>query len=103
MDSAPARLVAALLKRLAAERVNRGLTQEELAVHAGIDRSHVGLLEKGRRSPSLEVVLSLAWAMDISLAGLLSEVGDSTIEAGGEVVLVPPKSVQRTGKHNSSS
>ena len=86
MESAAARLVASVLKQLAAERAKRGLTQEELALRAGIDRSHVGLLEKGLRSPSLEVVLSLAWAMDIPLAGLLATVGNATVEAGGAQV-----------------
>jgi len=95
MESAPATLVAALLKRLAVERVKQGLTQEELALRAGIDRSHVGLLEKGLRSPSLEVALSLAWAMEMPLTRLLSEVGDSTIEAGGSAVLVPPEWIPR--------
>jgi transcriptional regulator with XRE-family HTH domain len=95
MDSASADLVSAVLKRLAAERVRRGLTQEELALRAGIDRSHVGLLEKGLRSPSLEVVLRLAWAMEIPLAGLLIAVGDTTIEAGSTQVLASPQSVPR--------
>jgi transcriptional regulator with XRE-family HTH domain len=95
MDRAPARLVTAVLKSLAAERAKRGLTQEELALRAGIDRSHVGLLEKGLRSPSLEVVLSLAWAMDVPLAGLLSGAGDGTIEAGNSQVLVPPEWIPR--------
>jgi len=95
MESASANLVTALLKRLAVERAKRGLTQEELALRAGIDRSHVGLLEKGLRSPSLEVALSLAWAMEIPLAGLLSEVGNTTVEAGGSRVLVPPEWVPR--------
>jgi transcriptional regulator with XRE-family HTH domain len=95
MESTAARLVARVLKQLAAERAKRGLTQEELALRAGIDRSHVGLLEKGLRSPSLEVVLSLAWAMDIPLAGLLSAVGNATVEASGAHVLVPPEWVPR--------
>jgi transcriptional regulator with XRE-family HTH domain len=95
MEPVPAALVAAVLKHLAAERMKRGLTQEELAVRAGIDRSHVGLLEKGLRSPSLEVVLSLAWAMEIPLAGLLSALGDTTIEAGVAQVLAPPERVAR--------
>lgn len=95
MESTPARLVASVLKQLAAERAKRGLTQEELALRAGIDRSHVGLLEKGLRSPSLEVALSLAWAMEIPLAGLLAASANGTIEAGGTQVLVPPGWVPR--------
>ena len=95
MDSASAPLVSAVLKRLAAERVRRGLTQEEVALRAGIDRTHVGLLEKGLRSPSLEVVLRLAWAMEMPLAGLLIAAGATTIEAGGAPMLASPDWVPR--------
>jgi len=95
MDSTSGNLVSAVLKRLAAERARRGLTQEELALRAGIDRSHVGLLEKGLRSPSLEVVLNLAWAMQLPLSGLLLAEGDTSIEAGGIQVLAPPEWVPR--------
>ncbi len=95
MESTAARLVARVLKQLAAERVKRGLTQEELALRAGIDRSHVGLLEKGLRSPSLEVVLRLAWAMDIPLAGLLSAAGEGSVEAGHGKMLVLPEWIPR--------
>jgi len=95
VESASFKLVTGLLKRLASERAKRGLTQEELALRAGIDRSHVGLLEKGLRSPSLEVALNLAWAMKIPLSGLLSQEGNNTFEAGGSQVLVPPEWVPR--------
>lgn len=96
MESAAARLVASVLKQLAAERAKRGLTQEELSLRAGIDRSHVGLLEKGLRSPSLEVVLRLTWAMDIPLAGLLATIGEGTVEArAGEVLMVPERVTRR--------
>ncbi len=95
MESTPARLVASVLKQLAVERANRGITQEELALRAGIDRSHVGLLEKGRRSPSLEVALSIAWAMDIPLARLLASVGNATIESSGTQARVATERVPR--------
>lgn len=95
MEPNALRVVTALLERIAAERTKRGLTQEELAIRAGIDRSHIGLLEKGRRVPSLEVALNLAWAMGMSLAGLLAEVDASGPEARGSHVLVPPEWVPR--------
>jgi transcriptional regulator with XRE-family HTH domain len=95
MESQSAGLVTALLKRLANERTRRGLTQVELALRAGIDRTHVGLLEKGLRSPSLAVALGLAWAMEMPLAGLLTEVGESTLEASSSHFLVPSDWVPR--------
>ena len=41
-------------------RLSSGLTQEELAHRAGIDRTFVGLLESGKRQPTLSVISALA-------------------------------------------
>jgi len=95
MDTPAAGIVAAIVRRLTEERMRQGLTQEELAVRAGIDRSHVGLLEKGSRHPSLEVALSIAWALDMPLGSLLAEVGGSTPEGKAAPLLVPPDWVER--------
>jgi transcriptional regulator with XRE-family HTH domain len=48
-------------------RVQAGLTQESLAIAAGLDRSYIGELERGQRNPSLEVLLKLARALGCSL------------------------------------
>jgi len=90
-----AEIVAVVVQRMAAERTRRGLTQEDLAVRAGIDRSHVGLLEKGLRSPSLEVALSIAWALDISLTSILRGSGESTPEGRAAPVLIPSEWIER--------
>jgi transcriptional regulator with XRE-family HTH domain len=95
MQPASARIVAAVLRHLAGERVRRGMTQEELANRAGIDRSHVGLLERGLRSPSLEVVLSLAAALETSLPALLAAVSSGAGGTQGVQPLVPPERVPR--------
>ena len=41
-------------------RVSRGLEQRELAKKLRVDRSYVSLLESGKRTPSLQVVESIA-------------------------------------------
>jgi len=53
----------AVLRQL---RSAAGWTQEQLAFEAGIDRTFVGLLESGRRQPSLSVVFALAMALGTS-------------------------------------
>lgn len=47
-------------------RSTAGWTQEQLAFEAGIDRTFVGLLESGRRQPSLSVLFALATALGTS-------------------------------------
>jgi transcriptional regulator with XRE-family HTH domain len=55
-------------------RKERGLSQEQLALESGLDRSYVGGVERGERNISLENIKRLAKALDISLAVLLRHV-----------------------------
>ena len=54
-------LVAWNLRRL---RVARGISQEQLAVDAGIDRTYVGGIERGKENPTVTVLARLAVALD---------------------------------------
>jgi transcriptional regulator with XRE-family HTH domain len=50
------------------------LGQESLADKAGLHRTHVSLIERGKRMPSLLVIKKLAAALDTTMASLLSEI-----------------------------
>lgn len=52
-------------KALKVARAITGLQQKELAVQSGLDPSHISLIEKGRRRPSLEAVTKLSKALQI--------------------------------------
>jgi transcriptional regulator with XRE-family HTH domain len=54
-------------------RQQKGLTQEELAFEAEIDLTYMGGIERGRRNPSLMVMVRIAEALSVPLAKLLSE------------------------------
>jgi DNA-binding XRE family transcriptional regulator len=41
-------------------RVERGLSQEELALEGGFDRTYISLLERGVQSPTLRTVFKLS-------------------------------------------
>lgn len=58
-------LVARNLRRL---RVRCGLSQEVLAVDAGIDRTYVSRLERGLENPTVAVLERLAKALDAEIA-----------------------------------
>lgn len=53
-------------------RAAAGLTQEDLADKAGLDRSYVGGVERGERNPTLEVIAKLAKGLGISLSELFA-------------------------------
>jgi transcriptional regulator with XRE-family HTH domain len=46
-----------------AERIRQGLSQEGLAELAGVDRTYISGLERGRRNPALSTVERIAEAL----------------------------------------
>lgn len=56
-----------------ARRAQAGLGQEALADKAGLHRTHISLLERGKRMPTLEVVRKLAAALGTTMAALMEE------------------------------
>lgn len=48
------------------KRVIAGLTQEELAVKAGISRAHVTRIERGSAKPSVPVAKKLARILNVN-------------------------------------
>jgi len=53
-------------------RTERGLSQEALADAAGIDRTYVSALERQRYSASLDMIETLAAALDVAPTDLLA-------------------------------
>lgn len=60
-----------LRERLAQNIIDRrksvGLSQENLAKHAGLSRSHLGKLENARHSASVETVEKIARALGVDV------------------------------------
>jgi transcriptional regulator with XRE-family HTH domain len=54
-------------------RLKSSLSQEELAFEAGIDRTFVSLLERGKRQPTLGTLFRLAKVLDVSPATLVAK------------------------------
>jgi len=57
-------------KRIRTARKNLNMTQEKLAVASGIDRSHMGFIEQGRRRPTLSTLLKITQALKMPLEQL---------------------------------
>lgn len=53
-------------------RLARGLTQEQLAFEANLDLTYVGGIERGKRNPSLLVMVGLSQALGVAPADLLT-------------------------------
>ena len=60
-------------KQLQQLRTRRGLTQDQLAVTAGLSRSFLMRLELGQHDPSLSTLVRVAKALKVSVTELLGE------------------------------
>jgi transcriptional regulator with XRE-family HTH domain len=63
------------VERLAANvraiRTERGLTQEQVAITAGLALSDVGRIERGERDPGVRVLAKLAKGLDATVEDLV--------------------------------
>ncbi len=66
----PIAAFAARLKRL---RTERGISQEELAHRAGLDRTYVSSCEAGRRNVTIRTISRLSAALCVDAAALVSD------------------------------
>ena len=57
------------LRRL---RVAQGLSQESLAVDAGVDRTYIGKLERERENPTVGLLDRIAAALSVDVAELFA-------------------------------
>ncbi len=57
-------------------RVELQLSQEDFAEHAGLHRTYISDLERGRRNVSLENIEKLAKALNLSLSDLMERVSN---------------------------
>jgi transcriptional regulator with XRE-family HTH domain len=54
-------------------RRRKGISQQQLAEGCGLHRTEISLLERGVRSPRLETLITLMFALDLSTPGELLE------------------------------
>lgn len=52
-------------------------SQETFAHHVGMDRTYISGLERGRRNPTLDVIVRLAWGLNVRPAELLATLPDA--------------------------
>lgn len=55
-----------------AARTAQGVAQETLAFRAGVERSHMGKIERGEHMPTLALILKIAAALKCSAADLMT-------------------------------
>ena len=67
------RISSCVMDRLRRERERQGLSLQKLGAISGVSRTAIGLIEKGKRNPSLLITLRLADALGLDLASVLKK------------------------------
>lgn len=74
--------------RLRESRERKGLSLQKLADMIGASKAHIWDLEKGRTTnPSLEILVGLSRALDVSIANLVGEDTEQTPNNGDTVAM----------------
>ncbi|MEK3742403.1 helix-turn-helix domain-containing protein [Brevibacillus fluminis] len=53
-------------------RLKNGMSQEQLALNAGVNTSYIGQIERGEKNPTIKVLEKISSALGISLLALIS-------------------------------
>ena len=61
-------------KELRKARTRAGLTQEELAFKAHVDRTYISMLENDKKSPTVDMLMRLCQSLGITASQLLERV-----------------------------
>lgn len=59
--------------RIVEARKAKGMSQEKLASESGVDRSHMGFIEQGRRRPTVSTLHRVAQALGVKLEDLFKD------------------------------
>lgn len=58
-------------RRLVDLRTATGLSQEAFAFKCGLDRTYIGIIERGEKSPTLNTLYKIANGLNITLSHLM--------------------------------
>ena len=59
-------------KRVAELRKNAGYSQEKFAFKCDVDRTYIGIIERGEKSPTLNTIVKIANALGITKSELFN-------------------------------
>jgi transcriptional regulator with XRE-family HTH domain len=62
---------AIIAKNIARIRKAKGITQEDLAYQAGLNRAYIGYIERGERKPTIETIEKIALALKVRVKEII--------------------------------
>lgn len=68
------KLVTSFARALKSLRLEKGLTQEQVAYAAKVHRTYIAFLEGGKKQPSIDAVFKIASGLDMKPSELIQKV-----------------------------
>lgn len=68
-------------QRIRNYRIGKGLSQEKLAELSGCHHTYIGQIERGEKNATIESIVKIAVALDVSLSKLFEKLGAEATEA----------------------
>jgi transcriptional regulator with XRE-family HTH domain len=84
-NPSPEQIAKGLIQAITEERKAQGLTYEQLADRAGVHRTTIALWERQERTPTIQLALQLAGALNVSLSLLLAR-AEAACQTGQSLV-----------------
>ena len=63
-----------IANRLRKARKEKGITQLELSLQAGISQNMVACIEAGKRNPTFQTIIKMCRALDVRLSDILKDI-----------------------------
>lgn len=81
-------------------RQQKGLSQEQLALHSGMNTSYIGQIERGEKNPTVRTLEKIAIALDTTIIELFSSPdslknGDSRSQSQQFLAILTPEDIRR--------
>ncbi|MFF2909182.1 helix-turn-helix domain-containing protein [Paenibacillus sp. NPDC057934] len=67
-------------------RQERGISQEKLALIAGVNTSYVGQIERGIRSPTIDMLDKIAQALEVDIVELFRSETDRVLHSNSDTL-----------------
>jgi transcriptional regulator with XRE-family HTH domain len=93
------RVVARNLRRI---RQKTGLSQEELADRAGLNRNYVGMIEREENAPTVDALEQISDALNIDRCSFPRKLGGNGVAANGLVGRLPMRFIGSKSYHQAN-
>lgn len=62
-------------------RLRKGISQFQLAIEVGLSKDYIGLIERGKSNPTLEIIVKICNYIDLDISMLFSTMSETELNS----------------------